>query len=113
MVGSVLIIFVIFCDLFFVLFVFIMCLVYLILPISLDCPFLIAPSVFSNVYLLKFKSAVVGHVYDENKATRFRTVPKSNRKIVVTQAKSIPLLHIYMTAQYPAFGRALLSKVAG
>ena len=26
-------------------------LVYLMLPVSLDCPFLIAPSVFSNVYL--------------------------------------------------------------
>jgi hypothetical protein len=38
-------------------------LVYLMLPVSLDCQFLIAPSVFSNVYLLKqpfnfsFKSA--------------------------------------------------------
>jgi hypothetical protein len=27
-------------------------LVYPMLPISLDCPFLIVPSVFSNVYLL-------------------------------------------------------------
>ena len=26
-------------------------LVYLMLPIPLDCPFLIAPSIFSNVYL--------------------------------------------------------------
>ena len=25
--------------------------VYLMLPVSLDCPFLIAPSVFSNIYL--------------------------------------------------------------
>ena len=38
-------------------------LVYLMLPVSLDCQFLIAPSVFSHVYLLKqpfnfsFKSA--------------------------------------------------------
>ena len=29
-------------------------LVYPMLPVSLDCPFLIATSVFSNVYLLKF-----------------------------------------------------------
>ena len=29
-------------------------LVYPMLPISLDCPFLIVPSVFSNVYLLFF-----------------------------------------------------------
>jgi hypothetical protein len=28
-----------------------LCLVYLILPVSLDCSFLIVPSVFSNVYL--------------------------------------------------------------
>ena len=33
-------------------FVFVLCLVYPMLPVSLDCPFLIAPSIFSNVYLL-------------------------------------------------------------
>ena len=32
------------------LFVFVLCLVYPMLPVSLDCPFLIAPLVFSNVY---------------------------------------------------------------
>ena len=37
---------------FFVVFFFVLCLVYPMLPISLDCPFLIAPSVFSNVYLI-------------------------------------------------------------
>ena len=36
---------------FFALFVFVLCLVYLMLPVSLDCPFLIASSGFSNVYL--------------------------------------------------------------
>ena len=36
---------------FFVLFVIVMFLVCPILLVSLDCPFLIAPSVFSNVYL--------------------------------------------------------------
>ena len=35
----------------FVLFVFVLCIVCPMLPVSLDCPFLIAPSVFSNVYL--------------------------------------------------------------
>ena len=30
---------------------FVLCLVYPMLPVSLDCTFLIAPSVFSNVYL--------------------------------------------------------------
>ena len=29
-------------------------LVYSMLPVSLDCPFLIAPLVFSNIYLLLF-----------------------------------------------------------
>jgi hypothetical protein len=32
-------------------FVFVLCLVYPMLPVSLDCPFLIAPSLFSNIYL--------------------------------------------------------------
>ena len=36
----------------FILFVFILCNLYM-LPVSLDCPFLIAPSVLSNVYLTR------------------------------------------------------------
>jgi hypothetical protein len=32
-------------------------LVYPMLPVSLDCPFLIVPSVFSNVYVLFFPSS--------------------------------------------------------
>ena len=35
----------------FVLFVFVLCFVYLMLQVSLDFPFLISPSVFSNIYL--------------------------------------------------------------
>jgi hypothetical protein len=35
----------------FALFAFVFYLVYPILPVSLDCPFLIVPSFFSNVYL--------------------------------------------------------------
>ena len=38
------------CCVFFVLFVFVLCLVNPMLPVSLDCPFVIAPSVFFNVY---------------------------------------------------------------
>ena len=41
----------VFCCDFFILFVIVMCLVCPILLVSLDCPFLIGPSVFSNVYL--------------------------------------------------------------
>ena len=48
LMGSVLLIFLVFCVV-FVLFVCVMCLVCSMLPVSLDCPFLIAPSVFSNV----------------------------------------------------------------
>ena len=51
-VGSVLLILLVFC-------IVILCFVYLrsvracpMLPVSLDCPFLIAPSVFSNIYLI-------------------------------------------------------------
>jgi len=40
------------CFLCCVLFVYVMCLVYPLLPVSLDCPLLIAPSVFSYVYLI-------------------------------------------------------------
>jgi hypothetical protein len=35
-----------------VLVVFVLCLVYPVLPVALDCPFLIALSVFSNVCIL-------------------------------------------------------------
>ena len=37
----------------FVLFVFVLCIVYPMLSVSLDCSFFIALSVFSNVYLKK------------------------------------------------------------
>jgi hypothetical protein len=40
-----------YCVVFFALVVFVLCLVYPMFPVSLECPFLIAPSVFSNVYL--------------------------------------------------------------
>jgi hypothetical protein len=41
-----------YCVVFFVLFVFVLCLEEPMLPVSLDCSFLIVPSVFSNVYLV-------------------------------------------------------------
>ena len=37
-------------------------LVYPMLPVSLECPFLVAPSVFSNVYLFCFSSSCVSYV---------------------------------------------------
>jgi hypothetical protein len=52
LVGSVLLIVLVFCV--FPLFVFVLCLVYPMLPVSLDCPFLIVLLVFSNVYFKLF-----------------------------------------------------------
>jgi len=54
LVGSVVLIFLVFCVVFLVLFVFVLCLVYPMLPVYLDCPFLIAPSVCSKIYLRHF-----------------------------------------------------------
>ena len=51
LMGSVLFIFLVFCVVFFVLLVFVLCLVYPVLPVSMDFPFWIALSVFSNVDL--------------------------------------------------------------
>jgi hypothetical protein len=39
-----------YCVVSFVLSVIVLCLIYAMLPVSLDCTFFIAPSVFSNVY---------------------------------------------------------------
>ena len=47
------------CVLCFAVFVFALCFVYPMLPVSLDCPFLIAPSVFSNIYLFSFVLCLV------------------------------------------------------
>jgi hypothetical protein len=41
----------------------VLCLVYPMLPCSLDCPFLNAPSVFSNVYLLRNSQVFQFHLY--------------------------------------------------
>ena len=50
-VGSVLLIVLVFCGVFFGLIVFVLCLVYSMLLVSLHCPFFIASCVFSNDYL--------------------------------------------------------------
>ena len=41
-----------------------LCFVYPVLPVSLDCPFLITPSVFSNIYL---SNQCQGHKMISNK----------------------------------------------
>jgi len=49
--GVCFLIFLVFFVVLVVLLVSALCLEYPILPVSMDCPFWIAPSVFSNVYL--------------------------------------------------------------
>jgi hypothetical protein len=58
LVGSVLLIVLVFCVVCVLLCNFALYLVFLLLPVSLDCPFLMAHSVFSNVYL---------HIYDNGR----------------------------------------------
>jgi hypothetical protein len=52
---SVLLIFLVYCVLFFALFVFVLCLVFPVLPVSLDSPFLIAPSLFLKLFIFKIR----------------------------------------------------------
>ena len=56
LLGSVLLIMLVFGVVFLRLFVFVLCLVYSMLPVSLDCPFLINPSDFSNLSLTNNRS---------------------------------------------------------
>ena len=75
----------------FALFVFVLCLVYHILPVCLDCPFLIAHSVFSNVYL------------NHNTFTLVYIISKSSRKCHITDIIAFmitPLLHIVFQNVY-------------
>lgn len=57
--GSVLLIF---CGVGFRLFVFVLCLVWPMKPVSLDCPLLIIHSVFVNIYLTLHHLPVVPHI---------------------------------------------------
>ena len=51
LVGSVLLIILVFCVVLFVLYVLALCLVFPLLLVFFDCQFVIVPSVFSNAYL--------------------------------------------------------------
>ena len=63
LVGSALIIFLIFCVVLFVLFVFVLCLV---VYGSLDCPFLITHLVLSHVYSLTIVLTCASYEYKHN-----------------------------------------------
>ena len=58
----VLLIIFIFCAVIF-FFIFVLCLVWPLLPVSLDCLFLIVPSVFSNVYYQLFTGVKLRSIY--------------------------------------------------
>ena len=58
------------CFVFHVLFVFVLWLVYPKLSVSLDCPFLIFPSVFSNVYSFKLSRKYSWYFHDMKKHTQ-------------------------------------------
>ena len=67
LVGYVLLILLVFCVVFFfVLFVLVLCLVCPVLPVSLHRPFLIAPSVFSGVYLSLYYIIHLLHAVEGN-----------------------------------------------
>lgn len=69
LVGFMLLICFVFYVVRFVLFVFVLCIVCRVLPLSLDFPFLIAPSVFSNIYKryilcwIAFKLKIVNNLH--------------------------------------------------
>ena len=68
----------------FVLFVIVLSLVYPMLPVSLDCPFLIAPSFFSKVYLLQI--------------SRLRQFSWMNMSL------TNKILHIFLVSWYNTYG---------
>jgi hypothetical protein len=80
LVGFMLLIFLACCVVLCALFVFILCLVYSILRVSLGCPFLIAPSVFSKVYLKRTLHENIIHKetykiqFRENREMTIRTI---------------------------------------
>ena len=94
-VGSMLLIFLVFCFVlsFCALFVFVECLVYPILPVSLDWPFLIAPSVFSNVYLIRIKSCFWTQKYvSPGDLSPFNNIaPITFVKAISTVVRNVPM----------------------
>ena len=55
-------------------------------------------------------------LFNKTKNTKYhtvKTVTKTNRKNVETQAKSIPIIHMYMTTLLPGLFQSQQYKVAG
>jgi len=68
---------------FFVLFVFVQCLVYPLLPVSLDFPFLVALSVFSNVYSVNYVIVIymLGMCLSEDKLEGTKIFIRSHKSV--------------------------------
>ena len=110
LVGSLLLIFLVFCVVFWSLCVFILCFVYPImamLPVSLDCPFLIAPS---NVYLyIAVVSYFVGGVHHYKLIILFcdkkTQIPTQNYLKLMSSKCSSFLLTINFLSWWACFSR--------
>ena len=69
--------------------VFVLCLVNPVLSVSLDCPFLIAPSVFSNVYLVRITRVIIyDHIRMESQILQ-KTLGASKPKGLNKKAKIV------------------------
>ena len=73
---------------FLILCVFLVCLVYPMLPVYLDCPFLIVPSVFSNVYLINIFQLAPGSMGFELCVTKALCIGQLQWKKVCSSHKS-------------------------
>ena len=78
LVAFELLIFLVFCAVFFVFFVFVLCRVHPMLPVSLDCPFLITSSVLSDAYFM-YKNPIAKEIkYIESSALYFTSLQRFN-----------------------------------
>ena len=77
-------------------------LVYPMLPVSLDCPFLIVPSVFSNIYYLKYNSPF-GNISEVNGKCYRRRVHVNFDDIKCDKSVIIDYCLISVTRKYYSY----------
>ena len=78
LVAFELLIFLVFCVEFFVFFVFVLCRVHPKLPVSLDCPFLIASLILSDAYFMHKNPISKEIKYIESSALYFTSLQRFN-----------------------------------
>ena len=90
---------ILFISFFLALFIFVLCLVYPILPMSLDSPFLIASSVFSNVFTLcdAFSIPLLGMWYGCNIWTINQIIGILSKKWIESQKTPETGAHINLS----------------